>query len=48
MQKTMAIDLSPVFKVDLVDINDCRPTVRQVIEREGVELFDDHANIKSN
>lgn len=29
--------LSPRFKVDLVDPETCRPELRQVIEREGVE-----------
>jgi predicted nucleotidyltransferase len=30
--------LSPHFKIDLVDIEVCRPALRQVIEQEGVAL----------
>jgi len=30
--------LSSVFKVDLVDPESCRPSLRQAIEREGIEL----------
>jgi predicted nucleotidyltransferase len=30
--------LSAEFKVDLVDPQDCRPALRQVIEREGVAV----------
>ena len=30
--------ISPVFRVDLVDPEDCRPGVRRAIEREGIEL----------
>lgn len=30
--------LSPHFKIDLVDIETCRPALRQAIEREGVAL----------
>ncbi len=30
--------LSPEFEIDLVDPEDCRPALQQVIEREGVEL----------
>ena len=30
--------LSPLFKVDLVDPATCRPSVRQAIETEGIEL----------
>lgn len=30
--------LSPEFEVDLVEIEACRPALRRVIEREGVEL----------
>ncbi len=29
---------SPDFEVDLVDPDDCRPAVRQAIEREGIDL----------
>jgi Nucleotidyltransferase domain. len=29
---------SPLFKVDLVDPATCRPSVRQAIETEGIEL----------
>lgn len=30
--------ISPDFEVNLVDLEGCRPTVRKVIEREGVDL----------
>ncbi|MGH9833078.1 MAG: nucleotidyltransferase family protein [Blastocatellia bacterium] len=30
--------LSPHFKIDLVDIETCRPALREVIEQEGVAL----------
>jgi len=30
--------LFPSFKVDLVDIGDCRPTLRTVIEQEGIDI----------
>ena len=30
--------LSSTFKVDLVDVNDCRPTLKKIIEKEGREL----------
>ena len=30
--------LSPAFKVDLVDPETCRPSLLEVIEREGIEL----------
>jgi len=30
--------LSPHFKIDLVDVETCRPALRQVIEQEGVAL----------
>ena len=30
--------LNAHFKIDLVDPNDCSPTLRQVISQEGVEL----------
>lgn len=30
--------LSPEFEIDLIVPEDCRPALRQVIEREGVEL----------
>ncbi len=30
--------LSPHFKIDLIDIETCRPALRQVIEQEGVAL----------
>jgi predicted nucleotidyltransferase len=29
---------SPEFKIDLVDPDDCRPSLRAAIERDGVEL----------
>lgn len=30
--------LSSEFEIDLIDIDDCKPTMRQVIKREGVAL----------
>ncbi len=30
--------LSPIFRVDLVDSDACRPTLRKTLEREAVEL----------
>jgi len=30
--------LSSSFKVDLVDIEECRPTLRKLIEQEGIEI----------
>ncbi|MCG3209585.1 MAG: hypothetical protein FOGNACKC_03212 [Anaerolineae bacterium] len=30
--------LSPDFKIDLVDLDVCRPGLKTVIERDGVEL----------
>jgi predicted nucleotidyltransferase len=30
--------LSPEFEIDLVELEGCRPALRRVIEREGVEL----------
>jgi len=30
--------LSPDFEVNLVDAQDCRPSIREAIEREGIEL----------
>ncbi len=30
--------LSPVFKVDLIDVEECRPILREVIEQEGIEV----------
>lgn len=30
--------LSPFFRIDLVDANDCKPSVRKVIEKEGIEI----------
>ncbi|MBN1904645.1 MAG: hypothetical protein JW927_06075 [Deltaproteobacteria bacterium] len=30
--------LSPFFRIDLVDINDCRSSIRKAIEKEGVEI----------
>lgn len=30
--------LSPDFKIDLIDPDTCRPGLRSIIEREGVEL----------
>lgn len=29
---------SPSFKVDLVDVGECGPTLRRIIEQEGMEL----------
>lgn len=31
-------DLSPLFRIDLVDPAACRPALRQTVESEGVEL----------
>lgn len=31
-------ELSATFKIDLVDADACRPSLRTVIEREGIEL----------
>jgi predicted nucleotidyltransferase len=36
-----AIDFSPVFEVDLVDVETCRPSLQQKINREGVDIFMD-------
>ncbi len=33
-----ATGYNPEFKVDLVDLNDCSPTLKEAILREGVEL----------
>ncbi len=30
--------LTPSYEVDLVDVESCRPGLRQVIEREGIDL----------
>lgn len=30
--------LSSYFKIDLVDIKECRPVLRKVIEEEGIEI----------
>ena len=30
--------LSPSFKIDLVDIKECRPALKKVIEGEGIEI----------
>ena len=30
--------LSPVFRIDLVDVDDCKPTIRRAIEKEGIEI----------
>lgn len=30
--------LSPEFEIDLIELEGCGPALRQVIEREGVEL----------
>jgi predicted nucleotidyltransferase len=30
--------LSPIFRVDLVDPDACRPALRATVEREGIEL----------
>lgn len=30
--------LSPLFKVDVVDVGECRSTLRDVIGREGIEI----------
>lgn len=30
--------LSPYFKIDLVDVGDCRPTLRTAIVHEGIEI----------
>lgn len=30
--------LSPAFQVDLVDLDTCRSSLRDVVEREGIEL----------
>ncbi|MDD5206963.1 MAG: hypothetical protein PHS17_16180 [Desulfobacterales bacterium] len=30
--------LSPLFKVDVVDVEECRSTLREIIEREGIEI----------
>ena len=30
--------LSPIFRVDLVDSDACRPTLRKTLEREAIEL----------
>ena len=30
--------LSSFFKVDLVDVAECRPTLQKVIEKEGIEV----------
>ncbi|MEB3338637.1 MAG: nucleotidyltransferase domain-containing protein [Leptolyngbyaceae bacterium] len=34
---TMA-EINPNFKVDLVDPDNCRPSVKQAIEQEGIEV----------
>ena len=31
-------ELSASFRIDLVDVNDCKLSVRQAIEREGLEI----------
>jgi len=33
-----ATGLSPFFKIDLVDVAECRPTLQKVIEKEGIEV----------
>lgn len=35
---SVATGLSEEFAVDLVDPDDCRPAIREAIEREGIEL----------
>ena len=30
--------LSPSFRIDLVDVNDCKPSIKEAIEREGMEI----------
>jgi len=30
--------LSPLFKVDLIDFEECRPILRKVLEQEGIEV----------
>jgi len=30
--------LSPAFRIDLVDGNDCKPAVKKAIEKEGIEI----------
>ena len=32
------IDLSPSIKIDLIDLESCRPSLRKIILREGIEL----------
>ena len=32
------LDLGPEIEINLVDVASCRPVIREVIEREGVEL----------
>ena len=32
------IDLSPSIKIDLIDLDSCRPSLRKIILREGIEL----------
>ncbi len=34
----VATGLSPFFKIDLVDVAECRPTLQKVIEKEGIEV----------
>ena len=30
--------MSPSFRIDLIDMDECRPTLRKVIEEEGIEI----------
>ena len=30
--------LSPFFRIDLIDVNDCKPSIRKTIEKEGIEI----------
>jgi len=32
------ISLSPDFKIDLLDIEDCKEFLREVIEKEGIKV----------
>jgi predicted nucleotidyltransferase len=32
------IDLSPSIKIDLIDLETCRPSLRKIILRDGIEL----------